>query len=193
MFPAIPIKACRISIRRITFAASVVYQLPFGTGRRFGGDAHGWEQQVIGGWQLNVISHVAGGFPLGISTSANNSGTAITNRPDRICNGQLSNWSVNEFFDTSCFVNPAPGELGNSSRTPLFGPGFVNFDGSLFKSFPLGFREGASLEFRTEVFNIFNHPQFAEPGTILGAPGFGQITSTVNNPRLIQFALKLIF
>jgi Carboxypeptidase regulatory-like domain len=175
------------------FTASVLYQLPFGKGRRFGGNARGLRQQLIGGWQLNLISHIASGFPLGLSTSSNNSGTAIGNRPDRICNGMLRNATVNEFFDVACFVDPAPGQLGNSSRTPLFGPDFVNFDTSLFKSFPLGFREGARLEFRTEVFNIFNHPQFANPGTTLDAAGFGQITSTVNNPRLIQFALKLLF
>ena len=47
--------------------------------------------------------------------------------------------------------------------------------------------------FRTEVFNVFNHPQFAFPGTMTDSPNFGQITATVNNPRLIQFALKLMF
>ena len=169
------------------FAASVVYQLPFGA------DSKGFRRQLTAGWQFNLIAHVASGFPLGLSTSSNNSGTAIGNRPNQICAGGLSNWTVNEFFNTSCFVDPAPGQLGDAARTPLFGPAFANFDGSLFKSFPLPFREGMRLEFRTEVFNIFNHPQFAEPGTILDAPGFGQITSTVNNPRLIQFALKLIF
>ncbi len=175
------------------FTGSVLYQLPFGSGKQFGGNAQGLTNQLIGGWQINVISHITSGVPIGLSTSANNSGTAIGNRPDRICNGTLSNPTVNEFFDITCFVNPAPGQLGNSSRTPLFGPDFVNFDASLFKSFPLGFREGTRLEFRTEVFNIFNHPQFALPGSTLDAPGFGQITSTVNNPRLIQFALKLLF
>lgn len=175
------------------FTASALYQLPFGRGRRFAGNAHGFEEQVIGGWQLNVIAHIASGFPMGLSTSANNSGTAIGNRPDRVCDGQLSNPTVNEFFDVNCFVDPPPGQLGNSARTPLFGPNFINFDTSLFKNFPLGFREGAQLQFRAEVFNVFNHPQFALPGTTLDAPGFGQITSTVNNPRLIQLALKLIF
>jgi hypothetical protein len=98
---------------------------------------------------------------------------------------------VEEFFNTSCFVDPPPGVLGDASRTPLFGPDFVNFDASLFKGFKI--RERADLVFRTEVFNIFNHPQFAFPGTFTDSPGFGQITQTVNNPRLIQFALKLVF
>jgi hypothetical protein len=63
----------------------------------------------------------------------------------------------------------------------------------MFKTFSLPVREGAKLQFRSEFFNIFNHPQYALPADFEGAPGFGQITSTVNNPRLIQFALKLIF
>jgi len=61
----------------------------------------------------------------------------------------------------------------------------------MFKSFPLS--EAKKLEFRSEFFNIFNHPEFANPGALEGAPGFGQITYTVNNPRLIQFALKFLF
>ncbi len=77
--------------------------------------------------------------------------------------------------------------------TPIYGPGFVNFDTSVFKTFPLPFREGMKLQFRAEFFNIANHPQFAEPNVTSDNAGFGQITSTVNNPRLIQFALKLIF
>jgi len=60
--------------------------------------------------------------------------------------------------------------LGDASRTPLFGPDFVNFDASLFKGFKL--REGVELVFRTEVFNVFNHPQFAFPGTFTDSPGF---------------------
>ena len=80
---------------------------------------------------------------------------------------------------------------GGASRTPLFGLHFVNFDVSLFKTFKI--YDPAQLEFRTEVFNIFNHPQFAFPGTTTDSPGLGEITQTVNNPRLIQFALKVIF
>ena len=89
------------------------------------------------------------------------------------------------------FRRPAPGVLGDASRTPLYGPDFVNFDGSLFKTFILP--KETQLVFRTEVFNVLNHPQFANPGTTTDSPGFGQITQIVNNPRLIQFALKFVF
>lgn len=131
---------------------------------------------------------------MGLSTGVNNSGTELGflgNRPDQICSGKLSHPTPHEFFNTNCFVDPPAGVLGGASRTPLFGPRFVNFDVSLFKTFKI--YDPAQLEFRTEVFNVFNHPQFAFPGTTTDSPGFGEITQTVNNPRLIQFALKVIF
>jgi hypothetical protein len=175
-------------------SASVLYRLPFGRGNRYASSAKGLTQAAIGGWQANVIAHIGSGFPMGLSTGVNNSGTSLGylgNRPDQICNGKLSHPNVQEFFNTSCFVDPPAGVLGDASRTPLYGPDFVNFDASLFKSFKI--RESMELVFRTEVFNIFNHPQFAFPGTTTDSPGFGQITQIVNNPRLIQFALKFVF
>ena len=184
-------KGLNVTDQTHNFSASVLYRLPLGKGRAFGADANKYTDAVIGGWQFNVISHIASGFPLGLLTGVNNSGTALGNRPDQICNGKLSHPTVQEFFNTSCFVDPPPGVLGDASRTPLYGPDFVNFDASLFKAFKL--HETTQLVFRTEVFNIFNHPQFAFPGTATDSPGFGQITQIVNNPRLIQFALKLIF
>jgi hypothetical protein len=181
------------------FTGSVVYDLPFGRGKRYGNDWNGAENAVFGNWQVNVIEHITSGFPLFIVNSGNGSGVNFQwngealNRPNRICNGRLSNWTVQEFFNPACFPAAPSGELGNSDRTPLSGPGFVNTDLSAVKNFPLPFREGALLQFRAEFFNLFNTPQFAQPGTDLNTPGLGQITGTVNNPRLIQFALKLTF
>ncbi len=184
-------KGLNVTDQTHNFSASELYKLPFGRGAQFGSTANRPVQEVIGNWQLNLISHIASGFPLGLSTGINNSGTAIGNRPNQVCSGKLSHPNVNEFFDTSCFVDPAPGVLGDASRTPLYGPDFVNFDASLFKTFDLP--KSTQLVFRAEVFNVFNHPQFAFPGTTTDSPGFGQITQIVNNPRLIQLALKLLF
>ncbi|HEY1656721.1 MAG TPA: carboxypeptidase regulatory-like domain-containing protein [Candidatus Sulfotelmatobacter sp.] len=175
-------------------SASVLYRLPFGHGARYGANASGVTQGVLGGWQLNTIAHVGSGFPMGLSTGVNDSGTALGylgNRPNQTCSAKLSNPTPQEFFNTGCFVDPAAGVLGDASRTPLYGPDFVNFDASLFKTFHI--YESSQVEFRAEVFNLFNHPQFAFPGTTTDYPNFGQITQTVNNPRLIQFALKYIF
>jgi hypothetical protein len=190
------------------FTASVVYGLPFGKGKHWGNDWGGVTNGLFGGWEVTVIEHAISGFPLFIQDSNNTSGVNFQwnglalNRPNRVCNGRLSNWTVSEFFNTSCFV-PAPvitqagvnyGELGNSDRTPLFGPPFVNTDFSAIKNIRLPIREGTSLQFRAEFFNLWNHPQFATPTPDLGAgPLFGVINQSVNNPRLIQFALKLIF
>ena len=92
------------------------------------------------------------------------------------------------------------GELGTAPRAPVYAPRFVNTDFSVIKDFPLSFREGMNLQFRAEFFNLFNHPQFYMTGISdsgeqdIGTPSdFGVINDTVNNPRLIQFALKLKF
>ena len=93
--------------------------------------------------------------------------------------------------------------MGNAGRVPATGPGFVNTDFSLIKQFSLPREMG--LNFRAEFFNLFNHAQFGSPvgdlalaslapdGTVQQANGFGAVNSTVNNPRLIQLALKLSF
>jgi hypothetical protein len=84
--------------------------------------------------------------------------------------------------------------FGNSGVGILRGPSELNFDFSLFKHFPLHkIKDSADLEFRSEFFNIFNHPLFQDPDTNFSDPSFGQITNTYGNPRIIQLALKLSF
>jgi subtilisin family serine protease len=159
----------------------------------------------LGNWELTVIEKATSGFPVFVVAN-NNSGVNFENdgnslnRPNQVCNPVLSNPTINEWFNTSCFVDPPAGELGNASRTPLSGPGFVNTDFSAIKHFLLPWREGMRLDFRAEVFNLFNHPQFGTPGGSICAacpeldtPGFGSINTTVNNPRLVQLALKFLF
>ena len=75
---------------------------------------------------------------------------------------------------------------------PVTGPGFVNTDFSVIKQFALPRRE-MGLNFRAEFFNLFNHPQFGLPINDVSTVGFGSVNSTVNNPRLVQFALKFTF
>ena len=74
----------------------------------------------------------------------------------------------------------------------MYGPDFVNTDFSVIKHFPLP-REGTMVDFRAEFFNLFNHPQFFVPNSDLNSVGFGALNQTVNNPRVIQFAVKLRF
>jgi hypothetical protein len=180
------------------FTGSIVYQLPFGKGQRFG---DGWSsplRTILGNWEATVIEKATSGFPVFVIDSDNASGVNFQNngnslnRPNQTCNPTMSNPTLSQWFNISCFSAPAAGELGNASRTPVSGPRFVNTDFSMIKHFIL--RENMRLDFRAEIFNLFNHPQFGLPNSDFNAPQtFGTINSTVNNPRLVQFALKLAF
>ena len=105
--------------------------------------------------------------------------------PPRANHGKLQQ------INPTCFVAPPPGQLGNAGRVPVVGPDFVNTDFSVIKQFTL--HEEVGLQFRAEFFNLFNHAQFGLPVNDVSAAGFGSVNSTVNNPRLVQFALKLTF
>jgi len=181
-----------------TFTASIIYQLPFGHGKRFGSNWNGAMNQLLGGWQINIIERAISGFPVFIVDSNNLSGVNFQNngnslnRPNQTCNPKSGPNSLAEFFNTSCFAAPPSGELGNASRTPLSGPDFVNTDFSAIKNFALP-RENMQLQFRTEIFNLFNHAQFGQPGGDINSATFGVINTTVGNPRVIQFALKFLF
>jgi hypothetical protein len=185
------------------FTASVLYELPFGKGKRFGGDWNGVEDTVLGGWQVNLIEKATSGFPLFVVDSNNQSGVNFQwngtplNRPDQICDPHLSHPTPAEWFNTSCFVAPPAGQLGDASRAPISGPRFVNTDFSAFKNFRVG--ERYTVQFRGEFFNLFNHAQFGLTGNgvfmqdINSPSTFGAVNETVNNPRVIQFALRLDF
>jgi hypothetical protein len=186
------------------FTASVIYQLPFGKGRKWGSNWNGVANALAGGWEATLIEKATSGFPIFVVDSNNTSGVNFENnnaqsfiRPNQTCNPVLSNPTLSAYFNVSCFSQPAAGELGNANRTPLSGPDFVNTDFSIIKHFALP-REGMRLDFRTEFFNLFNHPQFGSPGgngvgADFNSPTFAVINYTVNNPRLVQFALKLAF
>ncbi|MGH9700591.1 MAG: hypothetical protein ACRD52_14200, partial [Candidatus Acidiferrales bacterium] len=181
------------------FTASVVYQLPFGQGKHFGNDWSGPLNVITGGWEVAVIQKITSGFPIFIVDSNNTSGVNFENngssliRPEQTCSAKLSSPTIQGWFNTACFAQPSAKELGNAGRTPAVGPDFVNTDFSLIKHFQLP-REGMGLDFRSEFFNLFNHPQFGLPNSDFNSPGnFGKISSTVNNARLIQFGLKFHF
>jgi hypothetical protein len=98
---------------------------------------------------------------------------------------------LNGYFDTSAFVTAGP-LWGNTGRNILTGPGQQNVDISLTKSTP--FMESRMVEWRMEVFNVLNHPNFDKPsGALTSATSFGVITSTISNARLIQFGLRIVY
>jgi Carboxypeptidase regulatory-like domain len=186
------------------FTASIIYDLPFGKGRRWGANWNAAGNAILGGWEATLIEHATSGFPIFDIDSNNTSGVGFVNangsaliRPNMTCNPALSNPTLSAWFNTGCFSQPAAGELGNAPRTlPVGGPDFVNTDFSIIKHFVP--HEGWRVDFRTEFFNLFNHPQFGAPGgngsgADFNTPQFAVINYTVNNPRLVQFALKVAF
>jgi hypothetical protein len=185
-----------------SFTASVIYDLPFGRGKRFGSNWSNATNSLLGGWQLTVIQKITSGFPDPLINSFNQSGVFFNNggngnnfnRPNQVpgCNVQSANHSQLQYINAACFVAAPKGFLGNANRVPVYGPDFVNTDFSVIKQFALPW-ENMGLNFRAEIFNLFNHAQFGLPVNDISAPGFGSVNSTVNNARLIQFGLKLTF
>jgi hypothetical protein len=150
---------------------------------------------ALGGWSASGIVVYMSGFPFTPSISSNlDNGNG--NVPDRVCNGRISNWTIAQYYDPSCFVTSAPNVFGNTGYGVLRGPGFRNWDLSVKKDFPLG-AESRYLQFRAEFFNLPNNVNFAMPNSFQcgGACGEGTITGIAagSNPRQIQFALKLYF
>jgi hypothetical protein len=183
---------------------SYVLDLPFGHGRKYLSGMSGFANGAVSGWGIDGITTFQRGFPLKItysgSTPLEAANLGVGNiRPNVIPGCSRSGpRSLTEWFNTSCFAAPPDFGPGTESRVDpvLRGPGINNFDFAVFKRTDVGERMG--IEFRTEFFNLFNHPYFSMPATGFGAGGFGVINSTVQGgvaspERLIQFALKFIF
>jgi Carboxypeptidase regulatory-like domain/TonB dependent receptor len=174
-----------------------IFDLPFGKGRQWFHE-NNVANYFIGGWQLNGIGTVQSGTPqqvfMAANTLFNNGGTqrANWNGMNPIPNTSIKS-RLNRYFNVDDFSAPAPFTYGNSPRTlgSLRSPGVANLDLSGIKNTHLV--EGIDLQFRAEAFNIFNRTQFAPPDTALGDNTTGVISSQVNAPRELQFALKLLF
>ena len=176
---------------------NAVWEMPWGRGRRYWKD-RGVLTAVLGNWQLNGITTFHTGVPLGLNTATNtlndNGGAQRPNWTGANPNGSgpIAD-RLNQYFNTSAFSLPAPYTFGNTARllSNLRGPGAANVDLSLGKNIRIG--EPLVLQFRFETFNAFNRPQFGLPGTAIGSPTAGVISTQANTPRDIQFALKLLF
>ena len=204
---------------RHRFVASYIYELPFGHGKRFLGGATGITDAVFGGWQVAGITSVSTGNWFTVLDSdgnfANSDGGVggVSQRPDVVgdwtrsgqiaanpsCVAPTKIHTTSAWFNTCAFVDPALGSFGNVGRNTVAGPGYQTWDFTIGKRFPMG--EHFNLEFRTDFFNIFNHPNFlfansgpqsSNNSTILGAAQFGFLTAA-RDPRLAQFSLKLSF
>jgi hypothetical protein len=178
------------------------YELPFGRGKRFGSSMHPVLNAVVGGWQLNSIERYQSGVPIAVSGGGNLPLFGGGNRPNWISSDVRTNVPMSSFdpakdlyLNIDAFGQPAPYTFGNApKRLPnVRRPAFYNEDFSAFKKFGLG-SESRQLEFRAEFFNLFNRVVFGGPASNINNPStFGTIGSQANTPRVVQFAVKLLF
>ena len=199
--------------REHRFVFSYVYQMP--GPERF----NGFVNNLLGGWSLAGVTTIQSGLPLSFFGTNSNNAFGITGDRAQLAPGctaanLVTSGSIqsrrNGYFNRSCFngltaTGGAPvwplieagstaTNFGNSGPGIAFGPSQNNSDFAVIKRTPfhlLG--ESSNIEFRTEFFNAFNHPQFNNPNTNVSNPAFGRITGTSVNPRIMQFALKVNF
>jgi hypothetical protein len=162
---------------------STIYELPF-RGRR-----------LAKGWELAAILQAQSGNPLNIVTS-NSTVTGIANTVRPSTTGPIAVLhGIDRWFDTT-MIAPVAG-FGNLGRNVVIGPGFYNIDFSILKNTRLSDR--ISAQFRAELFDLLNHPNFGQPGNVVGTPIFGHITSTrfptgeSGSSRQVQLGVKLVF
>ena len=160
--------------------------------------SYGWElpifrkHRLLGGWQLSGITTLSAGNPFDLVNQPSTLNNGGSQRPDRIADGRISDWSLERYFDIAAFRSPAPFTYGNAGRNVLRGPGVKTWDVSLIKDTQLTDR--LRLQWRTDFFNASNTPQFNSPGNTIGTPQAGQISSTrFATNRQIQLVMKLFF
>jgi hypothetical protein len=175
------------------FNAQLRTVLPVGRGQRYLRDTNRLVDALLGGWEYSALIHIRSGTRFDVTdsdtTSLNN---GQTNRPDRIGNGALSNPTVSHWFDTTAFiVHTTPETYGTSGINPLHADGEQQLDSSISKTFHLTERQ--QLMFRADVFNTFNHPNFAAPDSGVGDAAEGQVTSTAIDNRRMQLSLRYSF
>ncbi len=175
------------------FTSSVVYELPFGKGKRFSGGPA--VNLLARGWQLNLILLARSGLPFTVTQQQGLLSNGTGNRPDRIGLGQLSNPTPDRWWDLTAFsqTRDNTGTYGTAGRNILWQPDQVNTDFSVIKVTRI--HERIEHQLRFELFNALNHPQFGKPGSTLGASDQGVVSSLLfNTPmRQIQIAMKLSF
>jgi hypothetical protein len=157
---------------------------------------------ILGNWQLSGIVTSQSGSPFSIYSSGDIMAGAAFGAHDSPFGTQIGDLSltggsrgqqVAKYFNTAAVMQATPGRYGTLGRNILRGPTLQNTDMSVSRAFPLGFREGAKLWFRSEFFNLFNRPQLNLPNAVIGNATFGRITTTIGDPRILQFSLKVEF
>jgi hypothetical protein len=172
---------------------STTYELPFGKGKLFLASNRVLDY-LVGGWSINAVSVMQSGYPLTITQPNDNSiiganhmrpnATGISPRPDAPFAKRIDGW-----FNPAAFAQTPQFQFGNLSRTvSLRGPGQINWDCSVFKTFPLG--EKFRAQFRAEALNLTNTPMFYAPNTTYTNSAFGTINSQANFSRMLQLGVR---
>jgi Carboxypeptidase regulatory-like domain len=176
---------------RHRFVTSFLYHVPFLS------DSEGWIHTAFADWQVGGIWTLESGSPFTVNLSTDNANngmplSAPSQRPNLVCNPNNGPKTTAEWFDTSCFVTPAQYTYGNAGRSIVTGPGINNFDATFQKNFSI--HEDTQLQFRADIFDFFNHPNFNQPNRIFTSTpsAFGSISSA-QDPRVMQFSLRLAF
>lgn len=168
------------------FRLSGVWNLPFGHGRAFGKDTNEFVNFFLGGWDLSGILTVQSGFPVGVSRTANNNGQSAA-----VDDPTISGW-----FDKSVFSVAPTFTYGNVGPflPDVRTDSVRNVDAVLVKNFTINIGDRAvKTQFRSEFYNLFNHPQFGTPNGTVTSQAFGTVATQANSPRDIQFGLKVSF
>jgi hypothetical protein len=183
--------------RRHRFAGSSVYELPFGAGRRWLGNA-GVLGKILGGWQMSTIVSMQSGryFDVTLPDPTTLLGVTSSNwRADLVGDPRPANPGPDGWLNPAAFAVPQNPDgsyrFGNLGRNSLVGPGYFNLDVGLMRNFQLG--ASRRLQVRWEVFNATNHPSYGLPTSNLLSSDFGTIRGTVSAPRQMQFGLKFIY
>ena len=170
-----------VDVRHL-FSVSYIWNIPFMQ------NATGFKRALLGGWRYSGIATVQSGLSLNPGLSVSNQGLAT--RPNATGQALTYPKTVSEWFNTAAFAAPAAGFFGNAGQGIIRGPGLFNFDMAFYKDFR--FRERQAIEFRGELFNIFNHTNFSGVNTSPGSAQYGQVTSALD-PRIVEFALRYHF
>jgi hypothetical protein len=182
-------RASSVQDQRHRLVVGYVFDMPFGK------EWTGLGRAIFGGWSSGGILTLASGFPFNVQQSGDTQNNdALWPRPNLVpgVRADLDNPDPALWFNTPAFSRSVL-EYGTSPRNPLVGPGTKTFDTSLSKNFRMPYSETHTLLFRAEAFNVFNTPQFANPGGTLGTGTFGRVTSTATDNRQLQLALKYVF
>ncbi len=176
---------------RNRFVGNVLYDLPFAKG------TSGWVRLLAGDWRAGGILIAQSGAPFTVNLSTSNDVANIglvggnnIERPNVSGDPNAGPKTAKQWFNTAAFSLPAAFAFGNNPRNSVLGPRYVDLDTSLQKQWKL--REAMDLQFRVDVYNLLNHPNFNLPGRIFGQSNFGVISSA-QDPREMQFALKFEF